>query len=115
MYVKFNAPLNSSLSLKINCLFSEKNSGVTSICALILGSSKIESDDGVTPVAAPFCNNAPEVLKFPPVTFVIVTIPAFVVANCTIPETPELPTCVITWFLLKLKFPLKLAVVVCTF
>ena len=81
------------MSLKINCLFSEKNSGVTSICALILGSLKIEIDDGVTPVLLPACCNSPEVLK-DPVTFVRVTIPVSVVENSTAPETPELPTCV---------------------
>ena len=110
LYVKFNAPLNSSLSLKINCLFSEKNSGVTSICALILGSVKIESDDGVTPVEESFCFNSPEVLK-DPLTLVNVTIPLFDVENSTIPVTPVLPTCVIIWFAEKLKLLPKVIVV----
>ena len=69
------------MSLKINCLFSEKNSGLTLIVDFISPRLNVSIDDGVLDIPTPSRDNESLVLNVP-VTSVNRTV--------TIPEASEL-------------------------
>ena len=61
LYVNLLAPLNSLLSLNINCLFSEKNSSIVALVSLL----NVSICDGVLDIPTPSRDNESLVLNVP--------------------------------------------------